>query len=400
VKTFSAKVVDASGKKSVIIENAISIDLFEDSLSKRGFFIIEAKEALEGSRTFSDQKIKKKFLLDLSYNVYTLLDFGIDINEVFRIASEIYTTGKEADFIRNVISFLKKGEKLSKAIKKAKGGEIFDDFFLTMVSAGEQSGKLADAFKLIYSYLKTNQKIKEKLISAAVYPLLLSVMAFGVLHLLLLFIIPIVMQIYTNMDFKPKPLINAIFVISELMTNNIVIYLIFLALLAAGAVIFFRTKISKRIIDTLLMKAPITSKIIMINTKIKLSFSLEILLKGGYSLEEALSKLGELEEDKSVKKEYIKGLETLKEGGGVRNAFKSIKIFEAKDLNIIEIADSISKAPEGFQKIYSDAIQSLESFLERLFELLNPVIMLFIGMFIFFIMYLLITPTLAILENF
>ena len=306
----------------------------------------------------------------------------------------------ERDFILNVMSFLNKGEKLSSAIKNSKGGEIFDEFFITMVTSGEQSGKLTDAFRLIYSYLKTNQKIREKLISASVYPLLILAMSFGVLHLLLLFIIPIVTQIYSSMEFKPNFFIGFFFKISDLMAKNLFIYLTILVLFVFGIIIFFRTNYSKILINLILPKLPIVSKVSRINTKIKLSFSIEILLKGGYSLEDTLAKLSEIENNKVIKTEYLKGLMTLKEGGGVRNAFKSIKAFDTKDLNIIEIADSISKSPEGFQKVYNDSIQGLESFLERLFELINPIIMLFIGLFIFFIMYLLLSPTLSILENF
>lgn len=399
MKLFSARVVDSNGKKSVITEEAISIPLFEESLSGRGFYIIDVKETEAKKSLFLTRGLKKKFVLELTYNIFSLLDFGLDINEVFRVLSEIYKEGKEGEFISSVISYLKKGETLSKAIKSTKGHEIFDDFFLTMVTSGEQSGKLRDSFKLIYNYLKTNQKIKDKLISATIYPIILLVLSFFVLNLLLFFIIPIVSQIYVSMDVEPKLFIKIIFSISGFLLNHVIGYIVTLFIVIICLIIFFRTKTSKSFLNFISQKIPIISKVTKLNIKIRSSFSLEILLKGGYSMEEAILRLGELEKNDIIRREYIKGVNILKEGGGVRKSFENIKAFDSKDLNIIEISDSISRSPEGFEKIYNDAIQSLESFLEKVFELLTPVIMLFVGAFIFLIMYLVLTPMLSILEK-
>jgi len=399
MKLFTARVVDGNGKKSVVTEESISIPLFKESLSNKGFFIIDVKEASIKKSLFINQGIKKKFVFDLTYNIFSLLDFGLDINEVFRILADIYKDGKEGDFIRSVISYLKKGENLSKAIKSSKGGEIFDAFFLTMVASGEQSGNLRDSFKLIYSYLKTSQKIKDKLISAIIYPIILIVISFFVLNLLIFFLTPIIKMIYSSTNIEPKLFIKVIFAISDFLVNHVMIYIISLFTIIFGLILFFRTKTSKIFLNYISQKIPIISKASKLNIKIRSSFSLEILLKGGLSLEEAILRLGDLEKNDMIRKEYIRGLNILKEGGGVRKSFESIKIFDSKDLNIIEISDSISRAPEGFEKIYNDAILSLETFLEKIFELLTPIIMIFIGAFIFFILYLVLIPILSTLEE-
>ena len=396
---YSARVVDQYGKKKTVTEEAISRHLFEQSLSDKGFYIIDIKETYLKHTLFLTNNINKKFVFDFTYNIYTLLDFGIDINEVFRILSEIYQEGKESEFIRNVISYLKKGERLSTAIKSSKYGEIFDDFFITMVSAGEHSGKLKDAFRLIYSYTKTKKMIREKLISASVYPALLLFVSFIILNLLMFMIIPMIEQMYLNMDYVPVLFIKIVFNISHFLKVNTIPYIIFLFLLTIAMILFLKTKISKQLLNFILHKAPIVSKLTNLQSKIKTSFSLEILLKGGYSMEEALQKLSDIENDNQIKKEYLKGVTILKEGAGVRNAFKNLRIYDTRDLNIIEIADSISKSPEGFEKIHTDASSTLETYLATVFELLNPVILIFMGFFVFFIMYLVVSPTLEMLKN-
>ena len=95
----------------------------------------------------------------------------------------------------------------------------------------------------------------------------------------------------------------------------------------------------------------------------------------------------------------LKSLSILKEGGSVRNSFSNLKIYNTRDLNIIDIADSISKSQEGLEKIHNDAEDVLESYLEKMFKLIEPVIMIFIGLLIFSIMYLIIPTILGMIDK-
>jgi type II secretory pathway component PulF len=391
---YSAKVVDKAGRKLSITEEAISEQLFEDSLNQKGYYIIDIKEVSSKNVSFFSDNINKKFLQDFTYNIYSLLEFGIDINEVFKILAELFTSGKEAQLVKDAISYLKKGEKLSVALRNAEGSEIFDDFFISMVASGEHSGNLTDAFKLINSYVRNNQKIKDKLLSASFYPLILVVISIAAVNFLLFLIIPNFEKIYSSMDYQPSLLIQIALNISQFLQTHFVIYLISLFMLIFGLLIFFRTSASKKFLILLLDNLPIISKISKLQAKIKVSFSLEILLKGGASLEEALLKLSEIEKNPKLKKEYLKTLTMLKEGNSVRSAFKNLKIYNSRDLNIIEISDTTSRTDEGFKKIHLDATGQLEAFLDTLFTVIEPIIMVFIGLFIAFIMYLVVSPTL------
>lgn len=398
MKKFCAKVTDKNGKILTFTEEAISRELFENSLSERGYYLINIFEENQKNKILIKRRLNKNFILDFVYNIYTLLDFGLEINEILKILSDISSDSFEKEFINEIISFIKKGGKLSTALKSSKYADIFDNFFISMVSAGELTGNLNKAFNLLYMYQLNNKKIKDKLLSAIIYPILLIFMSFFVIHLLLLFIIPIIEKIYSSMNFTPSLFIKIIFKISNFITNNLIIYFVLILTITLFLIFLMYTNKINKVIKKILLKLPVISKINNINTKIKLSFSLKIFLDAGYSLDESLAKI--TEENKEIKKEITEALYKLKEGKSIKNAFSSIKIYEKKDLNIIEIADATSRTSSGFEKIYLDSKNLLDSYLERIFELLNPIIMIFIGFFIFFIMYLLISPTLSILENF
>lgn len=399
MKLYSAKVINKEGKKLIISEEAISKELFEDSLYKRGFYLVEMNEMVQKAGLFVSKKLSRKFLIDFSYNAHSLLDFGIDINEVFKILSDIFTNPNEKEFIAEVASQLKKGEKLSNALKNSKYSEIFNDFIISMISSGEQSGNLKDSFLLINNYLKNNEKIKEKIISASIYPAMLVFLGIFALHLLLFFVIPRFSSIYDALDFKPSFLIKTMMDISDFLLNNILFYFIFMIIVIITLIIFFRTKASRDMLNYIMLRLPVISKIFKMQSKIKVSFSLELLLKGGSKLEEALHKLTEIENNPDIKKQFIKSLTGLKEGSSIRESFKNIKIFDLRDLNLIEISDSISRTEDGFRKIYEDTNVLLDNYLDKVLKMIEPVIMIFIGLFIFFIMYLVISPTKNLMES-
>lgn len=399
MKLYSAKVINKEGKKSIISEEAISKELFEDSLYKRGYFLVEINEAAKKTNLFVSKKLSRKFLIDFSYNAYSLLDFGIDINEVFKILSDIFVNANENEFIAEVIAQLKKGEKLSNALRNSKYSRIFNDFIISMIASGEQSGSLKDSFLLINNYLKNSEKIKEKIISASIYPAMLVFLGIFALHLLLLFVLPRFTAIYEALDFKPSFLIKTMMGISDFLLDNLLFYFIFLFILIMSLIIFFRTKMSRNMLNYIMLRLPVISKIFKMQSKIKVSFSLELLLKGGSKLEDALHKLNEIERNPDIKKQFIKSLTGLKEGSSIRESFKNIKIFDLRDLNLIEISDSISRTEEGFKKIYEDTNVLLDNYLDKTLKLIEPVIMIFIGLFIFFIMYLVISPTKNLMES-
>lgn len=403
MKSYLVNVVDSNGNKKSLVEKAISKELLQESISSRGYYIVSIKEH-SGETPFSleaifEKKLDKKFLLDFSYNVYNLLEFGIDINEVFKIIANIFKEKSAQEFIASVADSLSKGDKLSAAIANSKASELFDGFIMSMISSGEMSGQLTEAFKLIYSYLESERKLREKTVSSIIYPIFLLFLGFLGVNGLFFLIIPNIENMYQTMGFEPKGVVAGVMIISNFLRNNWVLYLVFLASLIPALIFFFRTRLSRRVLSAVISRLPIVSTISNLQAKIKISFSLEILLKGGSTLEESLIKLATIENDEERKKEYNNALVCLKSGDGVRASFENLKVFDDRDLSIIEISDSISRSTDGFGKIYKDTEKALNLAMERVLKMVEPVIILLIGLLMGFLMYLIISPTLSVLGN-
>jgi general secretion pathway protein F len=399
MKKYKAVVVDTQGKKHVIRRDAINRDLLEESLNNEGFFIVSISDHIHKTSFFSSTTLKKPFVLDFVYNIHSLLAFGLDINEAFSILSDLFDKPDEASFIRNVHDQLGKGIRLSDAIRSAPGNELFDDFFFAMVSAGEASGNLTDAFRLINDYLKHMKKIRNQTVSAIIYPIILLAIGFIALQLLLFFILPNFKQIFTNMQFEPTGLIKVIFAVSDFLKAHWIGYIITLFALAIGLIIYSRTAVAARINRKIIQKAPLLSTLYRLQTKIKVTFSLETLLRNGATLEEALHEMVTLSRNPEDKKAYADALSSLKNGNPIRDAVRHIPVYTTRDQRILEISDATSRTIEGFEKIHNDAAEQFTLKLEQLLKLIEPAIIIFIAMFVFLFMYLVISPTLFMMDK-
>jgi type II secretory pathway component PulF len=124
-----------------------------------------------------------------------------------------------------------------------------------------------------------------------------------------------------------------------------------------------------------------------------------ILLKGGITIEEALKKLEQIIHEPGLKNKISQAVIMLKQGISVQNAVDFIGIFNPKELSLITISESISNPIEGFIKIYQETESELEQYLEKLMKLIEPVVMLVIGLLIFVMMYMVISPTMGVVNK-
>ena len=401
MKQFKALIIDETGKKRQIIEDGVSKELFIENLNSRNYYIIQVSEAISGQG--GNKKLEKKtlFQLDIVYQIYSLLDFGIDVNEVFNILRGVYTKGNRYLFVNTVYESLNKGVSFSDSIKHADQYGLFNDFFYIMVRAGESSGKLTYAFLLLHKYLESMNKIKDKVISALIYPLILIVFSFISLNALFLFIIPNFKQVYANMDYEPAFIIRTLFGLSDFIIQYYFLLNIVSVVIIGIVILLYNNKNYKKYIVRFFNSLPVMKSIGVLRNKIKIAFCLEIFLKGGYTLEDSLYNLTNIEKDGALKKQLAEVFDVIKGGVGLRAAFSKIDLFNNdKDLSIIEISETVSKSAEGFEKINNDALLKLENYTENLLKFIEPVMMLLIGAFIFMIMYMVISPTLEILNKY
>lgn len=198
MSTFKYKLLTAS---SGIVEGekeALSkLDLINE-LRKSGHIILHIQQA-DKSKNFGffSSRLNKKAILPFTQELATLLEGGIPLDK----SLSILLSGQDKNMIKDVVEDLLNGIKSGKSFAEAltNHAKLFSSVYISMVRAGEEGGVLPQVLKRLGSFQERLQKVRSEIISAMVYPLLLSITGLVCVGALIVYVIPKFAQIFDGM---------------------------------------------------------------------------------------------------------------------------------------------------------------------------------------------------------
>ncbi len=251
------KALENNGAKKEGTIEAVSMEVAVDSLQKRGLIITEIDPAEKESwmTNFSiGAKVSNKDIVVLSRQMSTLFNAQVSALKIFSLlSSEI-----ENQFLRRALTEvaddLQAGSSISKAL--AKHPDIFSDFYVNMVKAGEETGKLNETFAYLADHLDRTYEVVSKAKNALIYPSFVIGVFFAVMILMFTVIIPKISIILLDSG-QPVPFYTAIvFAISNLFVNYGIFILIGLVVVVFFMVRFLRTPEGKKAFARLKLSIP------------------------------------------------------------------------------------------------------------------------------------------------
>jgi type IV pilus assembly protein PilC len=188
---FNYKALEASGAKQGGSIEAITMDVAIDSLQKRGLIITDitpaAKKSWMSNITIGS-KVKNKDVVMLSRQMATLFEAQVSALKIFTLLSAEVENTFLRDALTSITEDLQAGSSISKAL--ANHPDIFTDFYVNMVKAGEETGKLNETFEYLADHLERNYEVISKAKSALIYPAFVITVFIGVMILMFVVIIP------------------------------------------------------------------------------------------------------------------------------------------------------------------------------------------------------------------
>ncbi len=320
---FKYQIINQGGAEENGSIEAINIDVAISSLQRRGYVISSIKPADSGSIFRSVgalfDKVSNKEIVMLSSQVSILFNSNVSALRIFRLLAE----GSENKILQqrlgDVAEDIQGGTALSSAMSKHPS--IFSDFYVNMVMAGEESGKLSETFNYLAAYLERSYELYSKTKNALVYPAFVIGAFIAVMTLMLIVVIPKLSAILIESGQPIPAYTRAVIALSNFLTHYGVFFLIFLIVsgvllwklgLPGGKKSFSSIKLSlplfgslfkktylSRIADNLdtmlssgvpmLRSIEITAKVVGDDTYKDIMFDVGEKVKAGSSLSDALS---------------------------------------------------------------------------------------------------------------
>jgi len=335
-------------------------------------------------------KIKDKDIVIMTRQLATLLEASTPIVEALNITANQLQNKNLVYILYNLKEDIVQGKRLGSSMRKFPG--VFSDTYISMVSAGDSSGNLDIVFTKLADYLEESASIKQKVISALTYPLILIGFSIVVIISLLAFVLPQVVGQFikagAELPFITKFLIG--------ISNNIVPILIVLVLFISIIFYFYKNYVSKienRIkFDRKVLNIPLLGNFVLNSELERFSSTMELLLASGTNLDVALEECSKIFDNSFLSNIVLEAKNDVVEGKDFIISLKNEGIFPDIFIQLISSGYRSGNLAKMFNKVSQFMKSEIENKRAVFLSLLEPVVIIFMGGFIMLIVLAILIP--------
>ncbi len=367
------------------IKGAIEADGHRDAVHKikaSGVFPSKISETTSFQKKFFSLQHPQSLVPDITRNLSTLLYSGVPLVEALEaIAAE--QKGQWKGILIDIKDRLLAGSTLAKALQVYPA--LFPEFYSNMISAGETSGRLHEVLVTLSDFLESQRSIKNKVRTSLVYPIFMVFISFFILSFLFTFVVPKITRIFEGTSASlPYITIVLIWISSAFHKFWWLLLLIF----AGGVALYHWMQRNKReIIDSLLLKLPFG--ILQSLYMTRLSMTLSFLLSGGVPILHALQLAAKATGNSILKNRIISAQNFVSQGAKIST---SLEGFPPLFLQMISTGEDSGQLAETLKRAAHFYEADFDKKLSRSLSLLEPTLILFMGLVVGFIVIAVLLP--------
>jgi len=335
-------------------------------------------------------RIKNKDIVLMTRQLATLLEASTPIVDSIDITARQTKNKNLIHILYNLKEDLIQGKRLGNSMKKYPG--IFSDTYVSMVSAGDSSGNLDTVFSKLADYLEESASIRQKVISALTYPLILIGFSFIVVISLLAFVLPQVIDQFikagAELPFITKFLIG--------ISNNIIPILLVITFLSGSSYYIYKKytkdKKNKLLVDKKILAIPFLGNFILNSELERFSSTMELLLASGTNLDIALEECSKIFNNQYLSNIVMNAKDDVVEGKDFIIAMKHDEIFPDIFIQLISSGYRSGNLEKMFNKVSNFMKSEIENKRSVFLSLLEPIVIIFMGGFIMMIVLAILIP--------
>lgn len=374
------------------------------SIREKGLILVSAVSE-EENKKFSVKQLFQAFNVSLPEKIMLVRNLGVMSStglpfvKIFDVLAKQTKNKKLQNALVDIKNKVNKGESLSDSL--ARYPSIFSELFVNMVKVGEESGTLDDVFQILSMQLQKEHELKSKIQNAMIYPCIILVVMLIVGIIIITLVLPNLKLFFNSLTNAEIPIYTKILLSSgDFLSKDWYIILGVIVFLVFVFIATLKTKTGKKIIDTFLIRLPLVSKIIKKNNAAMLIRSLSSLLATGVPLTNSLEIASRTVGNHYFKNAAIDAEEKIKKGWKLSDAFKAHQdIFPFGVTEMMEIGEETGKSATILKKLADFYEQEAISAVEQLSVLIEPLLIVVMGLGIAFFAFAVIVPMYSSLKS-
>tara|TARA_B100000927_G_scaffold291344_1_gene293083 strand:- start:25976 stop:27172 length:1197 start_codon:yes stop_codon:yes gene_type:complete len=389
MKTFEYIAFDNHEKKTRGILSAENSREAQNILEKRD--LIPLKIQLS-TKNISNLKVNSRQLSIFTKQLASLLAAGTPLEKTLQILSNQTNDRKISQLTTLLLEDIQSGQTLSFAMSKFP--KIFNNIYTSAILAGESSASLPSIFSDLSEFIDKEEKIKSQVTSALVYPILLLGVSLLVIYALVSLVLPQVVEQFLSTNIE-LPLLTKILLS---LSNVFPLFLLAIVSMIIASLVFFRTKlISESIkirISSFLLKIPLFGSLILFNQTARFCSSMHLMTSAGLNTVDSLQIAKDTFTNKCLKSEIEFIIKRVLSGSSISHAFSQSKVFPNVFIQLIASGDVGSQISQMFKNIHIFLNEEVEAKRNIMLTLLQPLVILFMGVFVMLIVLAIMLPLL------
>ncbi|WP_027358787.1 type II secretion system F family protein [Desulforegula conservatrix] len=384
--SFQYKASDTSGKIQKGLIDAENEMGAASLLQKKGLIPIRIEQGVNQNKADSDiigflkkasSRVKSRDVMLFTQDLASLLAAGLPLDKALLVLSGSSENAAMGAIIREVLVAVQGGAYLSIALSRHPSA--FSEFYINMIRAGEAGGVLEKVLERLGTFLETGQELREFISSALVYPIFLLVAGGVSVAILMGYVIPKFSMIFEGMGSALPISTKILLFISNGVKNYWWLGLIMIGAIVWGYKKFESTQSGRIKIDTFKLKMPILGDIIQKSDSARFSRTLGTLLQSGVPILDAIKLVKEIISNKVIASSLDSVHKRVKEGDRLSNALASVEIFPFLAIQMITVGEESGRMDEMLMKVADNYEKTLRNLLKRLISLLEPALILVMG---------------------
>ena len=389
--TYFYQATDRSGN---LIEGDVEADDYKFAVRKiRSFnylpIKVSEKKAVKGfslDLKLPDFKLRKsispKQMVILTHQLATLVSAGLTLDKSLSILTKLTEKPRAREILTEVQKKVHGGSSLADSLSQYP--DVFSKLYINMIRAGEAGGVLGTVLVRLADFLEKNQNLKENIRSASIYPTILFSVGFLAVVLLMTVVIPKFAIVFEGIGELPLPTI-ILLGISQGLAKYWWAVLLIIGGLILGFNFALQNEITKRKWDTLILKTPLFGPLVQKIQVSRFSLTMATLLKSGVPILQSLFIVRSILTNLVISEAMDTLHKGLKGGKGISTPLQRMAVFPPMAVHMITVGEETGNLEGMLSKIAITYDREVESSIKNLISLIEPLMILLMGLIIGFI---------------
>ena len=370
--------------------------VYPTDLSESGSSPSRAERTREGGRSFSLASLRRVSTLDIALatrQLATLVGAGIPLVEALGALTEQVESTRLKGLVGGVRDRVNEGAALADAMAQA---GVFGDLYVSMVRAGETGGALEQVLERLAEYLEGQVRLRNRVLSITIYPLMMLGFAVFVVAMLVTFVLPQITQLLESLN-QPLPFYTrAIISLSEFARGWWWAVLALVVGATVGLRAAIRTEAGRVRWDVFKLRLPVLGKVVRLLAISRFARTLSTLLAGGIPIVKALDISKYVASNAVIGAAVERAKESLTEGASLAAPLRASGEFPPLVIHMVDVGERSGELEPMLAKVAENYDEQVENTVTRLTALLEPVLILLMVGIVLGIIFAVLVPMLQI----